>query len=41
MEKKFDDMSKKERLEYLFDLLPDNYKAYTKEDGIKYNGLIN
>lgn len=35
MEKKFDDMSKKERLEYLFDLLPDNYKAYTKEDGIK------
>lgn len=35
MEKKFDDMSKKERLEYLFDLLPDNYKAYSKEDGIK------
>lgn len=33
MEKKFDDMSKKERLEYLFSLLPDAYcKCQYKND---------
>ena len=44
MEKKFNDMSKKERLEYLLSLLPDDYLINnTKIDGrenLKKNGLL-